>query len=178
MRTRWVGVHSCSSNRSILNTNTHDITDFLGSFGCIIGEIFNIDTCIRLFMKFKTILWVFRKQISYLLVVYFEVWGTDQELSLVWVAFDALKDIFESTRHNTLVIFVTLDSSHSVCFTSTSLTISENSSIVTFQHIWNYTCCCVIIDFNLRSALIITNVKCELFGWFIHLWFTHKNFTF
>ena len=178
MRTRRVSIHSSSSNRSILNSNTHDITDFLSSFGCIIGQILYIDTCIRLFMKFKTVLRVFRKQISYLLVVYFEVWGADQELSLVWVAFDALKDIFESTRHDSLVIFVTLNSSHGVCFACASLTISEYSSIVTFKHIWNNTCCCVIIDFNLRSALIVTNVKRELFWWLIQLWFSHKNFTF
>ena len=76
-------IHRCFSDRSVFHTNAENITYFFGSFGCIVGQVFDVDTRVRLLVKLKTILGVFRKQVSDFLVVDFKVRGTHQELSLV-----------------------------------------------------------------------------------------------
>ena len=76
-------IHRCFSDRSVFHTNAENITYFFSSFGCIVGQVFDVDTRVRLLMKLKTILGVFRKQVSDFLVVDFKVRGTHQELSLV-----------------------------------------------------------------------------------------------
>jgi hypothetical protein len=66
-------IHSSCTDRSILNTDRHNITDLLSSLCSVVAQVLDIDARVRLFMEFKSIFWVFGQKIANFLVVNFEI---------------------------------------------------------------------------------------------------------
>ena len=81
-------------------------------------------------MQVQPVFRVFGKQIADFLVVDLEVGGTNEELSLLGVSLNALKDVGEATRHDAHLNRVSIDAGHGVRLACAGLTISENGAIV------------------------------------------------
>jgi len=97
-------------------------------------------------------------------------------LCLFGVTFNSFENIFKWPRHNTFFNRVLLNTSHSMCFTCTSLSISKNGSIVSLQYIFNNVGCTSIVNVLLGNCPIKDHIECELLWTFI-LFFLKKDFT-
>lgn len=72
---------------------------------------------------------------------------------------------------------VAFDTSHGVGLTSAGLTICKNCTVISFQDIRNDRRCCIIVDFNLTGAQVITNIESELFRFLIDEGLVNENFS-
>ena len=57
-------------------------------------------------VQVQLVLWVLGQQVTDLLIVDFEVTGSDQELSLLGVGLDLPEDVLERSGHDTLIDIV------------------------------------------------------------------------
>lgn len=89
-----------------------------------------------------------------------------------------MEDIFESAGHDTLMLIIAFDTGHGVGLTGTSLTVSEDCTVVALKDIRNDGSGSVIVDFDLTGAQVICNIKSELFGSLIDEGLFDKDFTF
>lgn len=70
-------IHRSRADRSVLNTNRHDITNLLSGLRSIVGEIFDVDAGVWLFVEFEPVLGVLGQQVANLFVVDFQVAGAN-----------------------------------------------------------------------------------------------------
>jgi hypothetical protein len=115
-------------------------------------------------MQIKSIPWVFGQKISNLLIVDLKIACSNEELSLLRVAFNSFEHIFERTRHDSFLDGVILLTSHCMSLTSSSLAVSKDGSIVTLKHVLNDAACALIVDVFLGDSPIESHIESELLG--------------
>ena len=177
MRSWRNSIHVCRSHGSIFHSNLHHIVDLLYTLDCEIGKITNIHAWVWLFMKVKSIPWIFWEKISNLLIVNLEITRSNKELRLLWVSLDSLKHIFEGPWHDSFLNWVVLLSSHSMGLTSSCLTIGKDGSIVAFEDVLDDATCAPCIDKLLRESPVETHIESELLWRLVWLWLVDHNFS-
>ena len=130
VRTRRVLVHSGRADGPVFNADRHDILNLSGCLGRIVRKVLHVNTGVGLLMKLYSVLRVFRKQVSNLLVVNFKVRSANQELSLVGVALDVFKNVLERTRHDTFVLRIALHARHGMGLACAGLAVGKDGPVV------------------------------------------------
>lgn len=106
----------------------------LRGFHDVGGQVFDVDASVLVF-KFKFLTWVLLvHQVADLLIVNFQVRNAHQELTHRF-CLDKSKNVLESTRHQTLQLWVLRHARDCESLASASLTISENGAIVALNDI-------------------------------------------
>lgn len=126
-------------------------------------------------MQVQPILGILCKQVPNLFVVNLKITRADQELCLLRVALDPLEDILKRTRHNTLLIRIGLNTGHCVCFASTSLSIGENGTVVSLEHIFNDMRRASVVNIYLLNIPVEHLIKSKLFRRLVTHWLVNKN---
>ena len=128
-------------------------------------------------MELKSILRVLREQVSNFLIINFKIRSSDQELSLLRVSLNSLEDILKRSRHDTFLNGVSLLTCHGMSLTSTSLSVSEDCSVVSLQNILDDIGGAIIIDILLRHVPIKGHIEGELLGWCIVTGLLNEDFS-
>lgn len=129
-------------------------------------------------MQIQSVSGVLGQQIANLLIINFQVACTDKELSLLRVIFNTLKNIFKTTWHDTLLVWIGFYTSHSMRLACSSLAIRKDSSIIAFEYVLNDIGGTLIINVDLANFPIKASIKCKLFRTIICSRFIYKNLTF
>ena len=170
-----LSIHVCWTNSPVFKTNFQYIIDFFHAFDCKERQFLNIYSRIWLFVEFKLVLWIFRKQVSNLFLIDFKIACPDQKLSLLGIAFNSFENILKRPRHDSSILFIFVITSHSMRLSSSSLTIGKNSSIVSFQHVFDDMCGALVVYINLLWVPVETMIEGKLLWGLVSFWFVYED---
>ena len=176
MRSRRFSIHLSESYNPMAFPNIVLMSNLFLIFHHKFHQVMHFDTLAWYLMNLKLLLFCVlgffsfcrvNKQINKLLVIELEETNTNQIFFWSGCILDGFKDISNWTRHYSLQLYIIISSStlHSEGFASTCLTISKNSSIISFEHTLDNWKSSLFKDWRLLAIRCKCCIVGEISGW-------------
>ena len=164
MGSRRQVIHFCCSCCSTLSTFLHQSINFIWRSNCPFRESFNENSSFLIFSNLERSPLNFQ-EIWDDFVINLQIWNSDHESCILWALH---LDKFENFLHrpgyytSLRVTYIIFETFHRMSLTGTSLTISQDSCIISLQNWYYWLLSSIFINKFLRRVIVINIIKREI----------------
>ena len=160
MRSRWSFIHRCGPNCSIFISYIHYSFHIFERWTFFFRKSFHKRSQLYILFYFQFIS-VFFEQIINTLIINFKKRSVNKKFSF-FIFTNNLATMMKYSRYYSWKFIIIFNSDHCKSFSTSCLSICENSSIIAFKNFFNYWKGCFFINIFLRCWIWKNLIKSEL----------------